>query len=212
MFDVGRPDAVRETVRWRCHLIGAGESLYGVTVGPMVCPVVHWLGGKSTPCLRSISNGELLCVCDQEPRAARRIAYLPLISNDGEQVVTILSNTVALKLGNVPHRTPIRITRTRTPCAPLVAQLVKPFDVNSRAIALADKMPPQDIREYLLHLWSVDVLTRWCSARNAVQEAVANLVEVTVSARDTVAVPSPAPVSGATELRARLRRGRKVSG
>lgn len=212
MFDVGRPDAVRETCRWRCHLIGAGESLYGVTVGPMVCPVVHWMAGKSTPCLRAISNGELLCACDQEPRASRRIAYLPLISNDGEQVVTILSNTVALKLGNVAHRTPIRITRTRTPCAPLVAQLVKSFDVNSRAIALADKLRPQDIREYLLHLWSVDVLTRWCAARERVKDAVADLVEATVAARDTIEVPSPAPVSGATELRARLRRARKSSG
>lgn len=212
MFDVGRPDAVRETCRWRCHLIGAGDSLYGVTVGPMVCPVVHWMNGKSTPCLRAISGGKLLCACDQEPRAARRIAYLPLVSNEGERVVTILSNSVALKLGNVPHRTPLRITRSRTPCAPLSVQQINPFDAGSRAVGLADKMPPQDIREYLLHLWSLDILTRWCSARSAVNEAVANLVEVTVSASDTVSVPSPAPATGATELRARLRRARKVSG
>jgi len=211
MFDIGRPDALNAKLHWRTHLIPPGESLCGVTVGPMVCPLVHWIGSRSVPCLRAISGGELLCVCDTEPRATRRIAYLPMIASDGERVVTVLSNTVALKLGDVGHRTCLRITRPRTKCAPLSVQRVRDFDIGGAAHAKAARMDPQDIREYLLHLWSVDILTRWCAARSAVNEAVANLVEATAAARDTVGVPSPAPVSGATELRARLRRARKTS-
>ena len=212
MFDIGRPDSIKATLHWRCHLIPPGESICGVTVGAMVCPLVHWIGSRSVPCLRAISGGELLCACNTEPRAVRRIAYLPMIANDGERVVVVLSNTVALKLGELGHRTPLRITRPRTKCAPLSVQRVRDFDIGGAAHAKAARMDPQDIREYLLHLWSVDILTRWCNARNAVQEAVANLVEATVAARDTATVPSPAPTSGATELRARLRRARKPSG
>lgn len=212
MFDIGRPDTLNAKLHWRCHLIPPGESLCGVTVGPLVCPLVHWLGSRSVPCLRAISGGELLCACDTEPRATRRIAYLPLIASDGERVVTVLSNTVALKLGEVGHRTCLRITRPRTKCAPLSVQRVRDFDIGGAAHAKAARMEPQDIREYLLHLWSVDILTRWCSARERLTEAATELEEIKTPTRDTMPVPSTAAVSGATALRARLRQAKTSGG
>lgn len=207
MFDIGRPDEVRGVLDWRCHLLKPGETIAGVSVGPMVCPVVHWRGRRSVPCLREMTGGELLCACDQEPAAKRRIAYLPMISGEGEKVVIILSNGVAVKLGALPHRTLLRVSKSKTPCAPVAVVRVMTWDVPATAQARADKMPPQDIREYLLNLWSLDILTRWCTARVAVQEAVANLVDVRHEARENIGVPSPAASSGATEIRRRLRRG-----
>ena len=212
MFNVGRPDAVRASVNWRTHHIPPGDSLMAVSIGPPVCPLVHWTGDKSTPCLKAISGGELLCSCDQEPRDTRRIAYYPMLTGELERVVVILSNRVAHQLGDVPHGQVLRFTRTRVKCAPLAVAKMRDFDIGLQVTRRAESMRPQDIREYLLHLWSVDVLSRWCAARSAVQTAVANLVEAADAARDTVTVPSPAPASGAAELRARLRRARKPSG
>jgi len=134
-----------------------------------------------------------------------------MLTAEFERVVVILSNRVAHQLGDLPHGQVLRFTRTRTPCAPLAVQRMRDFDIGLHVTKRAEGMNRQDIREYLLHLWSVEVLSRWCAARSAVNEAVANLVEATAAARDTVGVPSPAPVSGATELRARLRRARKTS-
>lgn len=212
MFDIGRPDEVRKAIQWRTHHIGPGETFQGVVIGAPVCPLVHWVGKRSVPCLRAISGGELLCMCDSEPKDTRRICYVPMLSRELERVVIILSNGVAHKLGTLEHGQVLYLCRTRVPCAPVVATRQQHISMSGHVIDRAKRTAPQDIREYLLHLWSVDTLTRWCAARERVSEAVAELVEATVAARDTIAVPSPAPVSGATELRARLRRTRKDSG
>jgi len=212
MFNVGRPDVVRKELHWRTHKIAPGETLSCVAIGPPVCPVCHFLGKRTVPCLRAISEDALPCACDDTAIAKRRVAYLPLISNEGERIVVVVSNNVAYKLGTLPHRTSLRITRTRTPCAPLVVVRANDFSTAGRAIAVADKMPPQDIREYLLHLWNIDALTRWCASQ-ASAEPVPPLAELAKPVeRDTVEVPQAAAGLGATELRARLRRGRNNSG
>lgn len=212
MFDIGRPDDVRKAIQWRTHHIPAGENFQGVVIGTPVCPLVHWVGKRSAPCLRAISNGELLCMCDSEPKDTRRICYIPLLSRELERVVVIVSNGVAHKLGTLEHGQVLFFSRSRVPCAPVSVARQQQISMSGHVIDRAKRIPSQDIREYLLHLWSVDVLTRWCAASERVKDAVADLVEATVAARDTIEVPSPAPVSGATELRARLRRARKSSG
>jgi len=219
MFGCGAPDPVRDPLLWRTHYIAAGESLVGISVGPLVCPQVHWLRNRSTPCLRALTEGALRCPCETEVLAVRRIAYLPLVSSDGERVVTVLSNNCAAKLGNLAHRTALRINRPKTPCAPLVAIRVRDFDVPGLAIKKADKLQPQDIREYLCRLWNIDSLTRWWADRAA--HSPADQVETSAPApeppREEPAAPPPV-LSGADTnpemlaIRARLRAARQRPG
>lgn len=212
MFDIGRPDAVQQKFEWHTHSLKAGQAVIGRLVGPIVCPQCHWSGAATIPCVKVMTNGAIPCSCDECPRPTRKVGYVPTLLTTGERWVIIVSNGVALQLIDKPHRTLIRFTRTRVPKSPLQVVVANDWEGPTDFMRRTARYPEQDIRAYLLHLWGIEALTRWCKARENVNRAVDNLVAETISARDTIAQPSPAPVSGATELRSRLRRARASTG
>jgi len=202
MFPMGSPDRVEVLHEWRTHHIKPGESLYCCTVGPPVCPLVHWSSNRSRPCLKALTNGELRCPCEDVPSPVRRVAYLPVLTSESERVVVMLSNKVAHKYGNQPHGTRLKIARTRTPCAPLAVFVNHEQTLSDAVRKRAAALPPQDIRPYLLNLWRIDALTRWCDEREAKGLKLANEMDGTSAARDTKTQAPPAPVDGATTAEA----------
>lgn len=190
MFDKGKPDFVKRAHLWTVQGIKPGTFMECAVLGPMVCPLVHWSSPNTKPCVSALTNRAVLCRCDMEPLSVRRVAYLPVMTNAGERVVVILSNSVASALGDVPQHKLLKIARTTKKCAPLV---VNAGDANQWTDVVRKRMTivqPQDIREYLLKLWNIPALTAWCEKRRAEEGDDANSVDATPPARESDNTPS----------------------
>src|SRR5262245_53710695 len=85
-------------LRWRVVPVPAGDSIHGWLAGPQVTVDVHWENGASKPCRCLLTKGKLACVCQSEPRSVRTIGYVPIITPEKEQLVIIVSATVAAQV------------------------------------------------------------------------------------------------------------------
>jgi len=147
-------------LRWRVVPVPPGETLAGWLAGPQVTVDVHWDNGASKPCRKLITRGRLLCSCDKEPRSVRTIGYVPIITPEREQLVIIVSATVAASVESFLFGVPIQFMRSKRAKTPLRVRAADAGHFNKASTEAFMSSKPRDIKPYLLHLWGDEVLCR----------------------------------------------------
>lgn len=149
-------------LRWRVVPVPAGEVVCGWLCGPQVTVDVHWEGGASKPCRHLLTKGKVLCSCETEPRSVRTIGYVPIYTPEREQLVIIVSATVAEAMADFPFGHPIEFIRSRKSRTPLRVKSSADGRFNkSSTEAFMRNQKPRDIKRYLVHLWQDPLLSAY---------------------------------------------------
>ena len=161
MFTPIEPDVIPVEKRWRVHKIEPGNQVKGFKVGPLVMVEVHWADPHSKPCRCSITGGKVPCPCKEEMWATRKIGYLPLQTALGENVVVILSNSVAAIVKPLKQGAPISLSRSLVPKTPLRYSVWGDYECGAEKRKRVEKYAPANIQPFLLHLWGDQVLNEY---------------------------------------------------
>lgn len=161
MFPEIEFDEVPLDRQWRRLEMPAGAEVRGWKCGPVVPAIVHWNGEASKPCRHEMSSGALFCNCQKVKVAKRKLGYIPILHQNGERVVIILSNTVAARAKKLLHGDPIKLSRPTTPKAPIKIEPWPSYEVSAETTKRVRKYVPCDIQAWLLRLWGDPLLTRY---------------------------------------------------
>lgn len=145
-------------LRWRVVPVPAGDYLMGWLAGPQVTVDVHWNSGCSKPCRDLLTKSALLCECLKEPKSIRTIGYVPIITPEREQLVLIVSATVAAAVADFVFGTPLEFHRSKKSRTPLRVKLSANGKFSQQNNLLFKQGQPRDIKPYLLHLWQDEQL------------------------------------------------------
>jgi hypothetical protein len=179
-------------LRWRVVPVPAGESLKGWYCGPIRTVRVHWKDGASRPCRSLLTDGRVRCYCEEEPHTLRTVGYVPLITREREQLVIVVSATVAQSMKLYAHATPLEFSRSRRAKTPLRVKQCLAEELGTTATSLQLLNKPRDIRPYLVHLWQDSALINHFAQVGAEQLPQVNPAVLAIASNSAL---DPSPVA-----------------
>lgn len=151
-------------LRWRVERFAPEDVRKGWIAGPTVRVVTHWTGKKTTPCAWALTKGAVRCACQSASMAKRTVGYMPMIQTDGDRVVLFVPDSVALKHAGIPFGKAIQVSRPKNPTAAYKVKQLGNDELSSTLQKTVLAKGPQDIKQFLLHLWQMPALTLHFSA------------------------------------------------
>ena len=152
MFDSFEPQPRPAHLKWSYKRIPPGGSLNCWVAGPLVGIPVHW-ADNSKPCRKKLTGGLLTCpYCVSELRL-RWLGYQPVWDQRGAQLVVTVSETVGPMCKVLAFGTATCFWRSAGQRDPLKVRVLQPLELGRFPDAW-HRSGSQDIRRWLLHLWT----------------------------------------------------------
>jgi len=204
VFKSRDPQRGAKLPHWEYLVLDRGAKIRGWLAGPLVGVEVHHVG-VSKPCLQLLTEGALPCPWHADGIRLQWLGYVPVYSEFGSQVVVGVKADSKEAVDALPLHTTVRITRAKAYHSPI---LITPDPWTETRPTRPDRLPPADIRPWLLRLWKCPELTAFYEA-----QAAAGKVE---QARP-IKPPAAKPVTDShlwdepkrSQIRDMLRRNRK---
>jgi hypothetical protein len=158
MFPQATVHELPPNLRWRTVSPKKEESVKGVLAGAPVAIISHFVAKRTVPCLEWISAGKLPCPCEEIAAAARRTAYVPVVTASGEKLVVICSDSTLRALEGLSPGGTLEIGRGKCLRRACYVKTLAPDTLPEGFAKKIRELPNHDIRPYLLHLWQIPEL------------------------------------------------------
>jgi len=138
----------------------ANEQWHAYTAGPCQWYECH-VTGKTKPCLREVTGGELVCPMCESVKPTEQTGFLPLYRElDGKPVFVIVHEDVRETVDK--HRLHARVLVGRGNDVTDGVYVIKPLKAGAPYHStLADRQKGADIWPTLVRIWNIPALTAW---------------------------------------------------